>query len=325
MKQQFSIIVLLAICLSLFVCSTDTSPEDSELVRPTEWWENLPRPVYANLEQVENSQWWFEVYKLPGNIFAIYEPNQFEEIISYLVQGEDKALLIDTGLGIGNMQLLVSELTDLPVIVVNTHTHFDHIGSNHQFDEVMVFDNETEKQRLKTGITNDQLRGNVESGNVWKGLPEDFNPLNWKTPPVEITRLLKDGDIIDLGNKPIQVIHTPGHSPGHICLLDKQARILFTGDIFYPGPLYAFGEDVNIDDYIDSISKLTNLCSDYDYVCPAHNEAIVKKSVIPKVNQAFIQIFRGRGKYEEDAGIRRYYFGEFDIIIQSDIVKNHNQ
>ncbi len=322
MKQHFTVLLLLAVSFSLFVCSTDTSPEDSELVRPTEWWENLPRPVYANLEQIETSQWWFEVYKLPGNIFAIYEPNQFEEIISYLVQGDKKSLLIDTGLGIGNMEMLVDELTDLPVTVVNTHSHFDHIGSNYQFEEIMIFDDESEIRRLKEGIPNDVLRKHVESGNVWRGLPEDFDPLTWKTPPAKVSRLLKEGDVIDLGGKTLEVIHTPGHSPGHICLLDKQARILFTGDLFYPGPLYAFGDDVDIDDYVNSISKITDLCNEYDYVCPGHNEALVKKSVIPKVNHAFIQIFRGKGKYEEDSGIRRYYFGEFDIIVRSNMIKN---
>ncbi|MFC1492368.1 MBL fold metallo-hydrolase [candidate division KSB1 bacterium] len=325
MKQQFSILILLTICLSLFFCTNDTTPEDSELVRPAEWWENLPRPVYANLEQVEVSQWWFEVYKLPGNIFAIYEPNQFEEVISYLVQGEDKALLIDTGPGIGNMRMLVSELTDLPVIVANTHAHFDHIGNNYQFDEIMVYNNEVEIQRIKTGVNNEQLREHIESGNVWKGLPEDFDPLTWKTPPVEITRLLEDGDIVDLGNRSLEVIHTPGHSPGHICLLDRQARIMFTGDLYYPGPLYAFGEDVDLDDYVDSIAKLTNLCTEYDYVCPGHNEALVKKSVIPKVNLAFIQIFRGRGRYEEEGGLRRYYFDDFDIIVSTDMIKDQDQ
>ncbi|MFC1565228.1 MBL fold metallo-hydrolase [candidate division KSB1 bacterium] len=323
MKQQFLSVIILALLISLVQCTADTSPEETELVHPKEWWQSLPRPVYANLEREEVSQWWFEVYKLPANIFAIYEPYQFEEVICYLVLGEEKALLIDTGLGIGNLRTLVDELTDLPVSVVNTHAHFDHIGGNFQFDEIMVFDNEIEIQRIETGIGNEELINHVESGSVWKGLPEDFNPNTWKIPPMSISRLLNDGEIINLGGRSLEVIHTPGHSPGQICLLDKQARILFTGDLYYPGPLYVFGDDVDIDDYVDSIFRLTQRCNEFDYLCPGHNEALVKHSVIPKINQAFIQIFRDRGKYQEEAGIRRYFFDDFDIIIRADIIRNH--
>lgn len=79
---------------------------------------------------------WFEVYKVAPVTFAIYEPHQSEETISYLILGREKALLFDTGMGISDIRKVVEELTKLPVIVLNSHTHNDHVGGNWQFDTI---------------------------------------------------------------------------------------------------------------------------------------------------------------------------------------------
>ena len=105
----------------------------SQLVQPEKWWEALPRPAYASLEKAGVFQGWFEAYKLLEGTYAIYEPYQFEEVISYLVLGEERGVLIDTGTGIGDIRAVVQELTDLPVEAVLTHEHYDHVGGAHQF------------------------------------------------------------------------------------------------------------------------------------------------------------------------------------------------
>src|SRR6266853_3365086 len=88
-----------------------------------EWCKNLPRPAYSKLERVPTADNWFEVYKIRPGVFAIYEPHQLEEVISYLIVGRDKAVLFDTGMGISNIQAIVRGLTKNPVSVVNSHTH----------------------------------------------------------------------------------------------------------------------------------------------------------------------------------------------------------
>ena len=85
-----------------------------------EWCKILPRPAYSKLERVAIADPWFEVYRIRPGIFAIYEPHQLEEVISYLILGADRAVLFDTGMGIGNIQAVVAELTKLPVGVVNS-------------------------------------------------------------------------------------------------------------------------------------------------------------------------------------------------------------
>ena len=270
---------------------------------------------------METSQEWFEVYKLLEATYAIYEPYQFEEAISYLVIGKEKAVVIDTGTGIGDLEQVVSELNSLPVSVVNTHGHWDHIGNNHQFREIACYNNSDCLNRLRSGMDNASLQRSITGDSLWRPLPEGFDPTTWKIPPVNPTTLLEEGDTIDLGGRTLEVIHTPGHSPGSVCLLDKRNRILFTGDTFFPGPLYAHPDDVDIEDYISSIEKLKARQAEYDYLCSGHNDPWVKSEVIPRVAEAFQEIMAGKGEYNEDQGIRRYYFDGFDILIRADMIK----
>lgn len=324
-KRFFTLSLLVLICLALFLCSVENKQKAdekrSELIQPAEWWEKLPRPIYATLEKVETSQKWFEVYKLTEDTYAIYEPYQFEEAISYLATGKKRAVVIDTGTGIGNLKKVVSELTDLPVSVVNTHTHWDHIGNNYQFKDIACFNNSDCIQKLRTGVGKTRLKSSITGDSLWKSLPEEFDPEIWTIPSVEPTTLLEEGTQIDLGERILEVIYTPGHSPGSICLLDKKNRILFTGDTFFPGPLYAYPEDVNIDDYITSIENLKKRLDEYDYLCSGHNDPWVKSEVISHVADAFQEIMAGKGKFKEDNNIRRYYYDGFDILIRADKIK----
>src|SRR5271168_251764 len=92
------------------------------------WCRSLPRPEYKNFERVPLADHWFEVYKITPGVFAIYEPHQSEETIGYLIVGTQRALLFDTGMGIGDLKKIVKQLTNLPVAVLNSHTHDDHVG-----------------------------------------------------------------------------------------------------------------------------------------------------------------------------------------------------
>jgi glyoxylase-like metal-dependent hydrolase (beta-lactamase superfamily II) len=330
-KRRFRLMTIFILCVILISASCsrerDTFSEKarSRLIQPPKWWEQLPRSIYLKFDQVETSQSWYEVYNLCENTHAIYEPFQFEEAISYLLIGADKALLVDTGTGIGDLKNLVAELTQLPVAVLNTHIHWDQVGNNSQFDEILVFNSIESITKLYTGYDNSYLKGHILGDSVWKPLPENIDPDTWKIPAVKSTGLVENGMILDLGNRPIEVIHSPGHSPDSICLLDKKNRLLFCGDFFYAGPLYAFEEDVNIQDYMASLEKLTKRIDEFDNLCPSHNMPMVKSDILPRVQDAFEDIMRGKGKYSESENIRRYYFGDFDIIIRVDMIKNEGE
>src|SRR5579871_470670 len=128
-KRSLILAIFMAVLPSLFAQVTDPS-----------WCRALPRPEYKSLERVPTSDPWFEVYEPAPNVFAIYEPHQAEETIGYLIVGQKRALEFDTGMGISDIKKVISELTKLPVIVLNSHTHDDHVGGNWQFDTVYGMD-----------------------------------------------------------------------------------------------------------------------------------------------------------------------------------------
>ncbi len=295
-----------------------------ELVQPTEWWRVHPRPVYESLEKVGTYQAWFDVYRLAEGTYALYEPNQFEEAISYLVEGSERAVLVDAGNGIGNIREVVEALTDLPVSVVLTHEHYDHVAGAWHFDEITAYDNQASLARLAAGRTNESLQRYLTDDYLWKPLPDGWDPSAWTIPPLIPTTLVSDGDIIDLGGRTLEVIYTPGHSPGSMCLLDRANLLLFTGDHFYPGPLYAYSEDVVLEDYLASNARLAERLDEFDWLLSGHNDPWVSSEVIPRVSEAFQTVLSGGGEFSEDGGLRRYEFDGFGILIRSDLVEGGN-
>jgi glyoxylase-like metal-dependent hydrolase (beta-lactamase superfamily II) len=315
------ILVLVALLVSAGIAGCSEGDGTSELIQPSEWWRVHPRPVYATLEKVGTYQEWFDVYRLAEGTYALYEPNQFEEAISYLVLGSERGVLIDAGTGIGDVRQVVEGLTDLPVSVVLTHEHYDHIGGAYRFDEIAAPGNPAGLEVLSRGRDNASLQGYLTDEYLWKPLPQGFDGATWTIPPLEPTRLLDEGDTIDLGGRTLAVIETPGHSPGSICLLDRENRLLWTGDHFFPGPLYAFGADVNIDDYVASNERLEGLIGEYDHVLSGHNDPWVESDVIRRVGEAFDAIANGTADYSEDDGLRRYFFQRFDVLIREETVE----
>jgi len=291
------------------------------IVVPTGWWKALPRKIYSELQKLESSQSWFEVYKIDPQVYVFYEPGQFEEAISYLVVGEEKAVLIDTGCGIGNVKTLAEEFTQLPIMVVNTHSHYDHIAQNHLFDEVAIFDAPNARQAAKKGYSKTEMAQLLAEGMLWKPLPEDFDPRNYHVPPFTVTWWLKDGDVIDLGNRKLEVIHTPGHSPDSICLLDRDARLFWTGDTFYTGAIYIHLPGSNLDAFINSYEKMIALSPLYERLMPSHNEPWVEKAILERVLGAARDIRAGKAEYiegiDEGTRIRRYEYPRFAITTKA--------
>lgn len=294
-----------------------SAPDDRKLLIADRWWDKLPRAVYSTLERVPCSQDWFQVYKVKDGIYAIYEPYQYEEALCTLILGEEKAVLIDTGCGIGNLRDVVDEITDLPVMVVNTHAHNDHIAQNHLFDEVAMLDHPWSHEAEK-GLPNSEMAHLIADGMLWKELPEGFDAENYVIPGFKVTRWFNERDIIDLGNRTLEVIHTPGHTPDCVCFLDREDRLLFTGDMFYTGGIYTYLNGGDLPTFINSYLKLLEYYDEFDYLMPSHNEPRVEKVLLRDVFKAVVDIAEGRGRYVEgtDRGtsIRKYDFGRFSVV-----------
>lgn len=147
-----------------------------DAVQPDAWYQALPRPQYKELEQIESADPWFSVYKLETDLYAIYEPKNFQEVISYLMIGSDRALLLDTGMGIGDIKKVVDSLYSGELIVVNTHSHFDHIGGNHQFPLVHILNQESAIGRMKNGLPHEMVEQNIAGDSTVLPYPDGFIP-----------------------------------------------------------------------------------------------------------------------------------------------------
>lgn len=152
---------------------------------------------------------WFTVEEIDPMTFAISEYGHWEKVHSYLLLGEERAALIDTGLGIDHIKRITDQLTDLPIIVLSTHVHADHIGSHAQFDTIYVHQDDADWliNGIK-GLPIEQIRKDM-GRDITVPIPESFDPDTYIPYQGEPTGLLSDGDLIDLGNRKLTIYHTP--------------------------------------------------------------------------------------------------------------------
>ena len=279
---------------------------------------NVPRGQYADLERVEVADDWFEVYRVAPRVYAIYEPFQFQEVISYLILGEEGALLFDAGMGIGGIRAVVDELTALPVTVLNSHTHMDHVGGNAEFERVLAMDTEFTRTRAR-GRTNAEVRGEVAASALCRALPAGITEDNYHTPAFEISAFIDDGHRIELGGRTLEVIAVPGHTPDAIALLDREARFLWTGDSFYEGPIWLFAPETDLEAYRTSVARLAELAPDLTTLFTAHNTPVAQPSRLLELHDAVEAMFDGIavGNRLRDGGVE-FVFEGFSIMVGPD-------
>jgi glyoxylase-like metal-dependent hydrolase (beta-lactamase superfamily II) len=280
------------------------------------WPDVLPRAGNRRLEKLASLSPWFETYRVSEGTFALLEPGHYEEVISYLLLGRERAVLFDTGMGIGNIQAEVEQLTDLPLVVVNSHGHYDHVGDNYRYGEGWAFDDDGEIARIERGKAREECVHYLEPGSYLE-LPAGFDPATYEIRPSPVTRRLHHLEVIDLGGRSLTVHHTPGHSAGSICLLDSQDALLFTGDTFYPGMMYAHFEDSDFDVYQETARYLVDLLPQVSHLCPAHNEAYTPKEALARMQAAFDQIVAGKAPFEPEGDTRIYRFEGFGVIVSA--------
>jgi glyoxylase-like metal-dependent hydrolase (beta-lactamase superfamily II) len=291
---SIAILSLCVLCAPASVPSAlNSSPSAaSPQTEKPEWCRNLPRPEYQSLEQVPLNDPWFEVYKVAPATFAIYEPHQAEEVISYLIVGTKQALLFDTGMGIGNIRAIVARLTSRPIVVLNSHTHDDHVGGNWQFP--FVYGMDTAFTRTNAKGSREDTQAEIGKDMLCGALPKNFDPAKYVTKPWKISLFVHDHFKVNLGGRTLEIIATPGHTPDAISLIDRANGLLFTGDTFYPGEIWLYRPETDFPDYLASVKKLSLLAPEIKIVFGAHNVPVAPPSVLPQLDAAIRSVLAGK-------------------------------
>jgi glyoxylase-like metal-dependent hydrolase (beta-lactamase superfamily II) len=223
---------------------------------------------------------WFEIIKKEDHLYIIRErldeidPRYLTKYTNlYLLIGKNKALLIDTGSGLYPLKPKIKNLIDSKeLMVINTHSHFDHRGGNEEFDEIFIHESELGNVSMVFDISflKDSPKKRVQL----------FNKNNFKYHPPAKLHPLKDGDRFDLGDLTVKIIHTPGHSIGSISLLTSHDE-LFTGDTAHFGAMY-LPKKRNLPILLSSLSKLLDLFKVHPdiEIYPSHEDFQVNKVLL---------------------------------------------
>lgn len=304
--------LLFALAASILLPTREVSAQTSI----PDWCRPLPRPEYKTLERVPISDPWYEVYKPAPGVFAVYEPHQSEETISYLILGEKRAMLFDTGMGISDLKKVIAGITKLPIIVLNSHTHDDHVGDNWEFETIYGMDTDFTRQNARG--SREDAQAEVTPDQICGALPKGFDVKAYVTRPWKITSYIHDGEKIDLGGRTLQVIATPGHTPDAISLLDPANGLLFTGDTYYPAPIWLYRPETDLDAYAASIRRLAALTPQIKLVLGAHNIPVAPPSVLPRLVTAFDEVRAGKVKPVRDSpGKVRYHLDAFSFLMRA--------
>ena len=203
---------------------------------------------------------WFETTSLADDVTLIREPHieWFIRANMWHVRGRDRDLLIDTGMGVRSLRRELAFLAEKPVMCVATHCHFDHWGGLHEFDERLGHTAEAEVFAAPTGAsTVAALYVNEQS--FLRPPAVDYEPASYTVRAAPLTREVDEGDVIDLGDRVLRVLHLPGHSPGEIGLWEEARGILFSGDAIYDGPLFDDLYHSVPEDYRETMRRLLEL------------------------------------------------------------------
>ncbi len=256
---------------------------------------------------------WFDIEAVGDGVFAIAEPGH---VTSFLVVGEREAALFDSGTGVADIAAAVGALTPLPVRLVQTHAHWDHIGGSHLFERRAV--HPAEAAALATGKPAGFMRAYLDAFPLQRPLPPAFDVATHAIPPAPATEYLNDGDSINLGGRMLEVLHTPGHSSGGICLFDRAARLLLAGDLVYAGSLYAQLAESDLPAYARSLRRVEALAPHLDMVVGCHGLPILPPAFLAAAARAMERIVAGDVPYTSGVEgrwrVRRYGFAFFEVL-----------
>ncbi|SRR5579871_33679 len=219
---------------------------------------------------------WFDDYflvqSLDESTFAIGEPRYYQGNYSYLILGARRALLFDAGSGLRDIGPVVRSITDLPVTVIASHLHFDHVGALGRFGLTAMLDAPSLRARAHGSLLTLQRY-------EFLGFAD-----RRVEPTVHVDEWWRPNSRIDLGGRRLQLLVTPGHTPTSVALYDEDRHWLFAGDFIYPGELYAFLPGASRSAYRATTQALLSMIDPATRIFAAHMEDSTVVVKAPELN-----------------------------------------
>jgi hydroxyacylglutathione hydrolase len=205
---------------------------------------------------------WCHVEPRDERSFTIGEPRYHQQNWSYLLVGDDRSLLFDTGSYFGDIAPVVERRRRGPLTALPSHMHYDHLGNVTRFDHVALPDLPILRECANQGRM-------TPSDQLFLGKSENRTP-----PTFDVAEWVAIGDWINLGNRRVQLLHTPGHSPDSVSLWEPDRNRLFAADFLYCGALYAQTPSASLAAYLASSKRLRTLIDDDTAIYGAHGAAL---------------------------------------------------
>ncbi len=202
---------------------------------------------------------WYETLRMGDDVTLVHEPwiQPFYRCNMWHVRGRDSDLLFDSGLGHFSLRQHVPLVAERRIVCVASHTHFDHIGCHYEFPHRCV--HRAEAEILADPRNAWTLADRYATDEMFIVPPEGWDAARYRIEPAPADRILEAGDVIDLGDRAFEVIHTPGHSPGGIALYERKTGIMLSGDIVYDGPLIDDAYHSDAADYLATLEAMRDL------------------------------------------------------------------
>lgn len=205
---------------------------------------------------------------------SLYQLKDKLGVLVTLVIGEEKALVLDTAYGIGDLKSEIRQITDKSLVVVNSHGHMDHSGGNYQFDEVLIHEKDIEL--CKTHNSKDRRMKNIEAAKNAKALPEYFNVEKYLNESIDNLKAINYGDIIDLGGVTLKVVNMEGHTKGSIGLYIEDWKLILVSDATCPFVWMFLEESTTVEVYINMLKRVLKL--DFDNFLVGHGARMFPRS-----------------------------------------------
>jgi Zn-dependent hydrolases, including glyoxylases len=226
-------------------------------------------------------------------------------IFVYLVLGTRRAALIDTGLGTGDLRAAVSEISDLPVVVLHTHAHLDHVGADALFDELYLSPPEIELAREGSAIGYDaSVRSRLSHASLWLAdAPDELELIRRRIVPRGLPsyKVIDDGDLIDLGGLKLEAVATPGHTPGSLSYACNSGGFAFSGDGIADIHWFDRGGPATVEGFAATLGRFSERAAGVEKVYAAHIPEPFGLDLVDALRRAATAILSGSDDQVENA------------------------